>query len=148
MPTEITQSGQTTLAYQCKSNTLPGHRYSDVVPAARRIFRTLKKQTKRHPYVRSPYFKREKIFFDFFWNHLAQSRAGDQVRRARYFPCALELLRHSRHVPITVVNTTTPKLFLHRFAGQTPDGRIFFVQISENRKTNKKQLMSLFPAEK
>lgn len=132
-------------AYQCKTKPLPGHRFTDIIPQARRLFRSLQKQTKRRPYIRSAYFNKDKIFFDFFWQHMQQKAVIDRARRLRYFPCALELLRSTRHDPITFMDPTQPNKFVHRFLGEASGNQKFWALIKEDRKSNKKQLLSLFP---
>lgn len=133
------------VAYRCKTAPLRGHRFVDVMPKARQEFRTLQKRTKRRPYVRSTYFKKDKIFFDYFWQHMQQKLPSDRARRLRYFSCALELLRKSHNDPITFMDPTQPGMFIHRFLGVAPDGQRFWVIVKESRRTNKKQLLSLFP---
>lgn len=131
--------------YRVKTKPLSGHNYPDIIPQARRIFRALQKQTHRRPYVRSAYFDKQKIFFDYFWQHMEEKVIADRVRRLRYFPCALELLRNTRHDPITFIDPTQPNMLVHRFLGIAGNGSRFWVLVKENRKTNRKQLLSLFP---
>ena len=131
--------------YHCKTAPLSGHRFADIIPQSRRIFRTLQKQTKRRPYVRSSYFHKDKIFFDFFWEHMKNKSIIDRTRRLKYLPCALELLRNSRHDPITFIDVGQPNIIKHEFAGMTKNGPRFTVIVQENRKTDKKQLLSLYP---
>ncbi len=131
-------------AYRCKTAPLSGHRFVDIMPQARRVFRTLQKQTKRRPYVRSEYFHKDKIFFDFFWQHMQQKLPSDRARRLIYFPCALEVLRNSRHDPETYIDIRSPGIIKHRFVGITPGGQRFGVVIHEDRKTNKKQLLTIY----
>lgn len=58
---------------------------------------------------------------------------------------ALELIRYSRHEPTTKMNPQRPHELLHRFAGLTKEGEKFYVQIKENKRTNRKHLISCFP---
>lgn len=132
--------------YVCKSAPIPGHRYVDVVPRAHALLRLVEKRTKRRAYVRSAYFQKEKIFFDYFWDHLRQKPPSDQARRIKFLPCAIELLEKSYLDPLTFEEPERPALLLHRFAGQTKDGRRFYVQVREEKRTGKKQCLSIFPA--
>lgn len=131
--------------YKTHTWLLPGTRYAVLAPQARQILRAIARQTKRQPYVRSAYFNKEKIFFTHFWNHLSQKPPGERARRLRYLPAALEVIQKSRHHPLTVPSTTSRKLLLHRFLGTTKAGDRFYVQIRENRRTKRKELMSIFP---
>lgn len=138
---------QTLIPYICKSKPLQGNRYIDIMPQVRRLFRTLQKKTKRRLYVRSAYFRKDKIFFDYFWNHMNQKLPSDRARRLKFLPCALELTRNTRHDPLTFEELDKRGELLHRFAGKTSDGRLFYVQIKQEKRTGKKQFMSLFPAQ-
>lgn len=132
-------------SYRCKTAVLKGSRFLDIMPQARQIFRTLQKQTKRRPHVRSAYFNKDKIFFDYFWQHLQRKLPSDRGRRLLYFPCALEVLHKSRHDPLTFVDSRYPNIIKHRFDGLTKNGQHFAVVIHQDRKTGKKQLLSIYP---
>lgn len=133
--------------YQTKTQKLSGTDYGDVYPKAREIFKQLKKKTKRRPHIRSAYFKNDKIFLDYFWEHLHQKNSRDRVRRLKLYPCALDLIRNSKQEPVSKENPNRTSEILHRFAGITPDKELFFVQIKENKKTGQKFLLSAFPQE-
>lgn len=135
--------------YRTKSDGLPGRRYCEVYLHAFGVYRREKKRTKRRPYLRSKYFCRDKIFLDFFWNHIHEKKnIRDKTRRLRYFLCGLELLRYSTCNPVTVSSTTQSSELLHRFFGQTASGELFVVQIREDKRNGQKSLMSIFPWEK
>lgn len=134
-------------AYQCKTKSLSGHRFVDIIPQARKLLRALQKQTKRRSYVRSTYFHKDKIFFDFFWQHMQGKSVVDRARRLKYLSCALELLQKSRIDPITFMDENHPGVIKHEFRGNAPDGTIFSVIVQEDRKTNRKQLLTLYPAQ-
>lgn len=131
--------------YQTKVKKISGTDYSEVYHEARRIFKNVSAKTKRRPYIRSAYFKKDKVFLDYFWNHLWQKSWRDRVRRLKYYPCALDLIENSMADPISKQNPNKPSEILHRFAGSTKDKELFFVQISEDRKTDQKHFMSVFP---
>lgn len=132
--------------YKTKSQRLAGAHWHQVFKKAFDQYKELKSKTKRRPYVRSAYFKKEKIFLGLFWHHLHEkTNIRDKTRRLKYFPCAIELIRNSKVEPITQKSKEEPNICLHRFAGITLDGKRFFVQIKENTKNNQKWLISVFP---
>lgn len=131
--------------FRCTSLPLSGHRYGDIMPQARRLFREIQKKTKRRPYIRSAYFRKDKIFFDYFWVHMNQKSAIDRARRLRYLPCALELMKESRNAPKTFVKITEPGIIHDQFIGIAGDGSAFSVVIKQERATGKKYLLSIFP---
>src|SRR3989344_1771471 len=79
------------IPFQTKTKKLPGTNYVEVRKNALTLFNQLKKKTKRKPYLRSKYFKKQKIFFDFFWEHLLQKNHKERVRRLKFFSAAIEL---------------------------------------------------------
>lgn len=54
------------IPYQTNKDKLKGNNYSQVRNQALIIFNQIKKRTKRRPYLRSAYFKKEKIFLNYF----------------------------------------------------------------------------------
>ena len=132
------------IPYQTKTKKLPETNYAEVKKHAAFILNQIKKRTKRRLYIRSAYFNKQKIFFDYFWVHLAQKNLRERIRRLRYLSCALDLIRNSRIDPLSIENVDNRNEMLHRFAGKTKD-KFFFVQIKENKRNNKKYLMSCFP---
>jgi len=131
--------------YQTKTKKLPGTNYSEVRKHALLILNQIKKRTKRRSYIRSAYFNKQKIFFDYFWVHLLQKNPEERTRRIKYFPCAVDLIKNSKITPISMENINNKNETLHRFVGKTKDKKIFFVQIKENKKNDKKYFMSCFP---
>lgn len=57
-------------AYQTKTAKLSGTDFHEVHKKAFAIYQKIAKKTKRRPYIRSAYFKKEKIFLTLFWPHL------------------------------------------------------------------------------
>ena len=136
-------------AYQVKAKKLPGTNYSEVHRKALKMYSRIKKQSKRRPYLKSAYFKKDKIFLGLFWHHLRdKSNLKDKTKRISYFPCALELIKHSRFTPTSKENPNKKSEILHRFFGKTPDKELFCVQIKENKYSKQKHLMSIFPYKK
>jgi len=70
------------------------------------------------------------------------------MRRMKFYACGMELIQKSRLEPISKENPNKSGEILHRFAGTSADNELFFVQIKEDKKTNKKWLISIFPIEK
>ena len=131
--------------YRASTKPLRGSSWNEIAPQARHLLRFITRRTKRRPYIRSAYFRKDKIFFTYFWKHLGQRSHRQRAKRLRYLPCAIELIRHSRNEPELKENPNRHGEFLHRFYGVTPDGQTFVVQIKENKKTSRKELMSVFP---
>jgi hypothetical protein len=131
--------------FRVKSNKIPGANYGKIKKVAVNIFCGIKSKTKRRPYVRSVYFNKEKIFFDYFWPHLASKNYNERVRRLRYFNCAIELIEKSRNNPMITDSRHTKNEKLYRFCGITNINELFYVQIKENKKTGQKYFMSCFP---
>ena len=132
--------------YQANKTQLGGTSYAEVMKNAHKTYNEVKRLTRRQSYVRSAYFNRDKVFINIFWNHLAQKRAADQVRRARLLPAAIELLRHTQIAPETIIENKYANDILFRFSGITNDGVKFYVQVRQNKKTGRKDFMSVFPA--
>lgn len=136
------------MQYKTKTEKLTGKNYPDLYKKALNLYKQIRRKTKRRPYVRSAYFKKDKIFLEIFWQHLHQKNWRDRKRRIRYFPCAIELIRHSRFDPESKDNPNDPSEILHRFTGITPSKNIFYVQIKEDKRNNQKHLLSMFPEQK
>ena len=130
--------------YNTKSNLLPGSNLSEVMRHAKSIYCTIEKTTKRRPYIRSAYFKKEKIFFDFFWDHLAQKLPQERYARLKYFQGAIDLIEHSKNKPTLKENPNKKGEILYRFSGFTKEKKLFYIQIKEDKKTKRKYLMSCF----
>jgi len=133
------------ISYKSKYGKLPGSSYNELAPLARKEYQLIKKLTKRQPYVRSSYFTKDKIFLSLFWEHLAQKHRADRASRLKLYLCALDLLRHSKLAPDTIFSADNRDVLLHRFLGETKDGELFYVQVKENKRTGRKDFMSVFP---
>ncbi len=131
--------------YETKVKKLAGTDYHEVHSRALTLYKDIKRKTKRRPYVRSAYFKKDKIFLDYFWQHLWGKNWRDRVRRLKYYPCALDLIKNSRGDPTSKQNPNNSAEILHRFAGITRTKELFFIQIKEDKKTDQKSLISIFP---
>jgi hypothetical protein len=131
--------------YKTKSHLVDGDQYKEVEKNSRLIYKQIAAKSKRNPYLRAPYFDKEKVFIEIFWTHLFQKSKTDRKRRLKYFSCALELIANSRYTPDTCLNPNGNGNTLYRFYGTTRTGQNFIVQISKDRRTGDKYLMSIFP---
>ncbi|MBI4022176.1 MAG: hypothetical protein HY372_02370 [Candidatus Andersenbacteria bacterium] len=131
--------------YRVKTPPLAGTRYADITPPARRLLKNIQRRTKRRPYIRSAFFKKEKVFIVYFWDHLLQLPRYQRTRRLKYLPCAIELIQKSRQAPKRYLKRDQPQEVFYRFSGRAPNGVAFAVQVKERRKTGRKELMSVFP---
>lgn len=132
--------------YKTKTKQLPGTRYTDIYDQAFGLYDKIKKATKRRPYVRSTYFKKQKVFIEIFRQHLYQKNWQDRARRMKLFPAGIELIKNSKIAPKSNDNPNNTNETLHRFTGQTSDGHLFYVQIKENKRNGEKSLTSIFPS--
>lgn len=128
--------------YQSKAALLPGTSYNEVLPLARREYGKIENLTKRQPYVRSAYFSKNKIFVYLFWPHVLQKNIEKRTKRLRLFNAAIDLLRKSRCEPYTIIRHGN---YLHRFSGVTKDGKEFYVQVKQDKKTGRLDFISVFP---
>lgn len=133
--------------HRVKIAAYPGTDYKEVYPPARKLYNRIKAQTKRQPYIRAAYFSKEKVFIELFWVHLNQKNQKERRKRLKYYACAIELLRTTKNRPATRNNPNKSVEYLHRFTGATVTGDIFYIQVKENRRTGRKDFMSVFPAE-
>jgi hypothetical protein len=131
--------------YQSKYPLLRGSTIDEIVPKARAIYSRIDKSTgRRNTYVRSVYFKKEKIFLKPFWEHLYQKRHSERARRLKYYECALDLIRNTRFEPDFKDDGRSGKDIYYRFYGKAKTGEKFVVQIHRDKRKNK-YFMSCFP---
>lgn len=131
------------IPYQTKSNKIAGTNLKEVYKNADKIFKEISRKTKRRPYVRSAYFKKEKIFFDYFWDHLRQKLPKERYKRLKFFEASVELIKNSRNKPVSK-DVVAKKEIVYRFSGITAEKKPFFVQIKEDKR-KRKYFMSCFP---
>jgi hypothetical protein len=133
--------------HKVKATVYPGTDFSEVYPPARKLFNQIKAQTKRQPYIKAAYFNKDKVFIELFWIHLNQKNRKERNQRLKYYACGIELLRTTRQQPTTKKNPNKSVESLHRFAGVAAGGELFYIQVKENKRTKRKDLMSVFAAE-
>jgi len=130
--------------YKTKTKKFGATRYAEMAKQARNLLRIIRGNTKRQPNIKSAFFRGEKIFLNFFWNHLSQSPKRERMRRLQFLPCGIDLIKNARVIPTIKANSGKHEM-LYRFTGQTADGEIFYVQIKENQRSKRKYFMSVFP---
>lgn len=131
--------------YQTRAGELSGTDFYEVRAAAMDVFRKIKRRSRRQPYVRSAYFRKDKIFLNVFWQHLFdKDNWRERMKRLKYFEAAIELLEHSRFKPESKINPNKRSEILHRFIGLSREGRAFYVQVKENS-LSKKKFLIYFP---
>lgn len=133
--------------FQTKIKLLTNNNYRVVYKKAWQIFLEIKHKTKRRPYIRSTYFLKEKIFFDYFWEHLRQKNRNDRMRRLKVFEVAIEVVLNSRNKPAISENRNNQNEILYKFYGKTVCNIKICVNIKQNKKTGQKYLMSCYPIE-
>jgi hypothetical protein len=131
--------------FNSKFCKLSGSNYREIKKKADILLTEIRRKTKRRPYLRSDYFYKEKIFFEYFEEHLRQKNFSDRIRRLKFIQASLELLKYSRNAPEISENRNRAGEKLYRFKGKTADGYLFVVQVKENKKTGQKYFMSCFP---
>ena len=131
--------------YKSKYGRTAGTSYGEIYPRVLSVYKQVRAHTRRQPYVRSRYFSRDKVFLAYFWQHLRQKNFKDRARRLRYFEAGLDVLRNTTYTPSTKQSPTDANELFHRFAGATKEDELFYVQIKENNKTGRKDLISVFP---
>ena len=131
--------------YCTKTDKLTGTDYHEVVRKARRVYKDITSKSKRKPYIRSAYFKREKVFLDYFWQHLQEKNWHDRLRRLRFYSCALDLIKNSRSCYESKFNPNNYSEMFYKFKGTTQSKEIFIVQVKENLKRGEKYFLSVFP---
>lgn len=132
--------------YKSRLGLVPGTSYSEVINFVRREYHTIQKRTPlRQAYVRSVYFRKDKIFVNQYFEHLKQKNAADRLRRLRFFSAAIDTIRNCPEAPIAMQNPNKADETLYRYSAETKDGKRFAVQIRENKVTRRKDFVSAFP---
>lgn len=132
------------MTFTSKQNLLAGSSYDEVVAVARKEFNAIRKLTKRQPYVRSSYFRGDKIFVTIFWDHLMQKHRRNRTLRLKFYKAAIDLLRNTTYAPDTIFDSKDKNTLLHRFYGKTREGIAFCVQVKEDKRSGRKDFMSVF----
>ena len=132
--------------YKSKCSQLTGTSYDEVVKKARKEHNEIRRRTKRQPYIRSKYYKKDKVFINLFWDHLNQKNSHDRQRRLKLYSCAIDLMKNTTFDPIPKPNPNKAGEIVYRFAGESFDGELYFVQIKENIRNGRKDFISVFPS--
>lgn len=90
------------LYWKVKAKRIGGTNPKEIVAKARDYSHIIESSTKRLAYIRSKYFKKQKVFLKYFWEHLYQSGGWQQrAERLSYFLCAIEVIENSTYPPIS-----------------------------------------------
>lgn len=130
--------------YKTKVKHLSGTSYREVYSQAKFLYKQIESKSKRKPYIRSKYFEGEKVILDYFWDHIGHKNPADRLRRLRYYACALDLIKYSKAKPEIIVKASE---ILYRFKGRNGNSEFFYVQITQEKKRDKKYFLSVFPAD-
>jgi hypothetical protein len=134
--------------YESRYAKLAGSDFTEVKRRAEAVYAQYVARTKRQPYIRSKYFQGDKVFLKYFWIHLWTKNWRDRMRRLKYLPAALDLIKNGNFEPSSKEHRDAQGAFLHRFYGLTKDKELFYIHIKEDKKTHRKDLVSVFPSAK
>jgi len=140
---------QEIIPFPVKARVLPGSSYDDLRKNAVKIINNLKgKSGKKNPFVRSAYFKKDKVFFDLFWKHIFDKGRKIRTQRLKLLLMSIELIKNSHNQPEIKTNPNRKRENLYRFYGVNKTGYKFVVQIKEDIKLRKKFFISVYPYKK
>jgi len=131
--------------YKTNKKKISGSSFSEVRKEADRIFDLIKSKSKRSPYIRSKYFRKEKVFLNLFWTHIFDKHNKDKIRRLKFIECGIDLIKNSAINPESKDNVDNKSELFHRFTGINKNNEIFYVQVKENKRSRRKDLISIFP---
>lgn len=129
--------------FPVKADKIMARGDKESVKKGQEYFKVIQRKSKRQAYIRSAYFEKQKIFFTYFWKHLYQKPPRIRRLRIKFLPCAIELIQKSRNEPIITQNPAKKSEIFYRFYGTTRHKEMFYVQIKENVRTGRKELMSI-----
>ena len=129
--------------WKVRSLPFTGNRHEDIEKQAQKLFSGLKAKTKRKIHIRSKFFKGEKVFFDYFWQHLYQKPVSQRRKRLKFLLCGIEVIANSTYHPEKKVNPGKKSEYFYRFYGATKNNQVFAIQVKQTKKS--KQCMSVFP---
>ena len=133
--------------YQAKIGKITGSNFKEMHKKAESIFHKIKNKSKRKPYIRSAYFNKDKVFLDYFWEHLfAKQNLRDKQRRIALYAAAIELIEKDTISPESTKNPNKKSETLYRFYGRTKENSTFIVQIKKDERADKKYFISVYPA--
>lgn len=130
--------------YKSKAKQIPGSSYDEVCKYARKEHQKIEKLTKRNAYVRSKYFDKDKIFLANYWTHVMQKNRKKRTKSLKLYNAAIDLLRNTHNPPETIFDKQNMSILLHRFYGITKDGIEYCVQVKQDKRTGRKDFMSVF----
>jgi hypothetical protein len=68
----------------------------------------------------------------------------NRTKRLKLYASALDLLANTQQEPETIFQKNDLSVLLHRFYGVTADGVEFCVQVKQDKRTGRKDFMSVF----
>jgi hypothetical protein len=132
--------------FKIKTRPIPGTNLKEVTKKMMLAFHDIEKRTKRRPSIKCKVLGNDKIFIGEYIAHQGQKMRIDKLRRLKFFPCAIDLIKNTTEKPTEKVLRSGEVLY--RLYGIAGNGQKFIVQISQNPKTGNKRLMSSFPKDR
>ncbi|MDR2523981.1 MAG: hypothetical protein LBC95_00355 [Candidatus Nomurabacteria bacterium] len=130
-----------TVHYKSLFGRLTGVNENELWHKARLVYGATVKSKRRLPYVRSKYFKNEKVFLDLFWSHTNSKKPRVRRERLAFYQCGLDLIHNTTHKPKEIYVKGN---LCYKFLGLSRDNEEFCVQI-KREKNGGKWLLSIFP---
>lgn len=131
--------------YKSKAGLISGTSYYEVLRQVRKEQAKIENLTKRQPYVRSTYFSKDKVFIAAYLTHVMQKGRKSRTSSLKLYNAAIDLLRKSRCEPETLLKADLPRVILYRFYGTTKDKIEYCVQVKQDKRSGRKDFMSVFP---
>lgn len=73
-----------------------------------------------------------------------QKHPKERRKRLKFYKAAIDLLRHATETPDTIFDAKNKDTLLHRFHGITKEGKEYSVQVKEDKRSGRKDFMSVF----
>lgn len=73
-----------------------------------------------------------------------QKHRKERMKRLKFYSAAIDLLRNTTSGSDMIFDAKNLDIMLHRFYGKTKDGHEFCVQVKEDKRSGRKDFMSVF----
>lgn len=73
-----------------------------------------------------------------------QKHPKERRKRLKFYNPAIDLMRNTTFAPDTIFSKIDKHTLLHRFYGVSAEGLEFCVQVKEDKRTGRKDFMSVF----
>lgn len=73
-----------------------------------------------------------------------QKHRKERMKRLKFYSAAIDLLRNTTSSSDMIFDAKNLDIMLHRFYGKTKDGYEFCVQVKEDKRSGRKDFMSVF----